>query len=183
MENKWKTLSEDTVFAAEPVLKVVRQKVQIDETRVIDDFYQIHLRPFVITVPFMENGKVLIMRQYKHGVGKTSLTFPGGFADEGEAPEQACHRELLEETGVKAAHTHLLGTFTDNGNQRGCVGTYFIQNGCHKIQEPDSGDLEDMELLEMSVEDIDKALFSGDIAITHHAAVWSMARLHLNIST
>ncbi len=182
MGNNWKTLSEDTVFAAEPYLKVVRQKIQIDEERVIDDFYQIHLRPFVITVPFMENGNVLIMRQYKHGVGRTSLTFPGGFADQGEEPEIACHRELLEETGVKAQTTHCLGEFTDNGNQRGCVGTYFLQTGCQRIQAPDSGDLEEMEILEMSVHEIDKALFSGEIAITHHAAAWSLARLHQQIS-
>lgn len=182
MGNKWKTLAQDTVFAAEPYLKVVRQKIQIDEEHVIDDFYQVHLRPFVITVPFLDNGKVLIMRQYKHGVGRTSLTFPGGFADKGETAEAACHRELLEETGVKASRTQFLGEFTDNGNQRGCVGSYFIQTGCQRVQEPDSGDLEDMEIIEMAVEDIDKALFAGDIAITHHAAVWSMARLYQNLS-
>lgn len=179
LADKWKTLTEDTVFEVAPYLKVVRQKVQIDDERVIDDFYQVHLRPFVIGVPFLENGKVLIMRQYKHGVGRSSLTFPGGFVDPGEAPEMACARELLEETGVKAAQTHLLGTFTDNGNQRGCIGSYFIQTGCKSVQAPDSGDLEEMEQLEMSVDEIDKALFSGEIAITHHAAAWSMARLHL----
>ena len=179
LADKWKTLAEDTVFEVAPYLKVVRQKVQIDDERVIDDFYQVHLRPFVIGVPFLENGKVLIMRQYKHGVGRSSLTFPGGFVDPGEAPEMACARELLEEAGVKAAQTHLLGTFTDNGNQRGCIGSYFIQTGCKSVQAPDSGDFEEMEQLEMSVDEIDEALFSGEIAITHHAAAWSMARLHL----
>lgn len=183
LADKWKTLNEDTVFEVQPYLKVVRQKVQIDDERVIDDFYQVHLRPFVIGVPFLENGKVLIMRQYKHGVGRTSLTFPGGFVDPGEAPIKACERELLEEAGVEAADTQLLGTFTDNGNQRGCIGSYFVQTGCKHIQEPDSGDLEEMVQLEMSVDEIDEALFAGEIAITHHAAAWSMARLYLNKSS
>lgn len=182
MQKEWKTLSEDMVFEAHPYLKIIRQKIQVDEELVIDNFYQVHLRPFVITVPFLENGKVLMMRQYKHGVGRTSLTFPGGFADKEEAPELACHRELLEETGLRASQTIHLGEFTDNGNQRGCIGNYYLQTNCRYVQKPNSGDLETMELLELSIEDIDKALFAGDIAITHHAAVWSMARLYQSIA-
>lgn len=174
----WRTISEETVFSAEPFLRVVQQKIDVGRGKVIDDFFQVHLRSFVITVPVLENGKILTIWQYKHGAGRKSLTFPAGFVEDGETPEKACRRELLEETGLVPVDTIHLGEFVDNGNQRGCIGNYYIHKECKQIKKPCSGDLEEMELREMSVAEIDKAVFDGAIAITHHAAAWSMARLH-----
>ena len=53
----------------------------------------------------------------------------------------AVRRELLEETGYKAGSLTHLGEFVDNGNQRGCIGNFFIAHHCDQIAEPDSGDL------------------------------------------
>ena len=45
--------------------------------------------------------------------GKHAL--PGGFVEVGEAVEDACRRELMEETGIKAGKLHLLGVYSDPG--------------------------------------------------------------------
>jgi ADP-ribose pyrophosphatase len=173
----WQTLSEETVFEARPIVRVVRQQVRTGAGRVIPDFYQVLLRRFTLCVPVTVQGKVLVIRQYKHGPGRVSITFPGGFVDEGEDPQAACRRELLEEAGMEAGALVPLGSFVDNGNQLGCRGSYYIARDCRRIAEPDSGDLERMELLEMTPEEIDAELANGGFAIIHHAALWSMARL------
>ena len=173
----WKTIHEDTVFDADPYLKVVKQVVELPDGLQVNDFYQVHLRSFVVVVPVLLNGKILTIRQYKHGPGKVSLTFPAGFQDDGEAPTDAVRRELLEETGYKAGSLTHLGEFVDNGNQRGCIGNFFIAHHCDQIAEPDSGDLEEMLLEEVDVSTIDHAMQTGDIPILHHASAWAMARM------
>lgn len=177
----WKTLSTELVFSAPPYLEVTKQKVEIDQGRVIDDFYQVHLRPFVVIVPVLENGNVQTIQQYKHGPGRVSLTFPAGFIEDLEKPADACRRELLEETGLHAGKLIHLGEFVDNGNQLGCTGTYYLGLGCRQVAEPDAGDLEEMLLCESTYADLDNAVQDGEIAIIHHAAAWSLARLrHLS---
>ncbi len=58
-----------------------------------------------------ENGEWLVaMKRYGGLKGMWSL--PAGFVKPGETIDQACHRELLEETGVKAAMQGLLGIRT-----------------------------------------------------------------------
>ena len=175
MEN-WKTLSKEIVFAAAPYLEVSKQTVQLPDGKQVDDFYQVHFRSFVIVVPVLENGKILTITQYKHGPGRVSVTFPAGFVEDGEDPLAACERELMEETGYKAAKVTHLGEFVDNGNQRGCLGNYYVAHGCRRLADAESGDLEEMLIKEMAPEQIDSCLTNGEISIVHNACVWSMAR-------
>lgn len=175
----WKTLGETTVFDAAPYLRVTREVVELPDGQVVEDFYQVHLRPFVSVVPMTPEGRVLILEQYKHGPRRVSITFPGGFIDPGEDAETAGRRELMEETGFRAGTMISLGQYVDNGNQRGCEGSYFLALECEKVAEADPGDLEDMDVSFADPEALDDALGTGRFAITHMAAAWAFARMKL----
>ena len=175
----WKTVKKDIVFEAKPYLSVARESVELPDGRIIDDFYQVHLRPFVSVVPVTPDGRILILEQYKHGPRCVSITFPGGFVDEGEEPEEAGRRELMEETGYRAGAFIPMGQYVDNGNQRGCAGTYFLALDCEKGAEADSGDLEDMEVSFAIPDELDGALGTPRFAITHMAAAWAFSRMKL----
>ena len=54
---------------------------------------------------------LLIKRKFPPFQGMYAL--PGGFVDVGETLEEACRRELLEETGVKAGRLQLVGVYSD----------------------------------------------------------------------
>lgn len=59
-------------------------------------------------------GRVLLIRRKKPPFeGRYAL--PGGFVDVGETVEDACRRELMEETGVKAGKLTLVGVYSDPG--------------------------------------------------------------------
>ena len=80
-----------------------------------------HLREVVVhrggvaVVAVTDEGKVLMVRQYRHAVGEVLLEIPAGTLDprgDGtEPPDEAARRELAEETGYEAASWRKLGLF------------------------------------------------------------------------
>jgi ADP-ribose pyrophosphatase len=173
----WETLAEDEIFAVPPFVRVVRQRVRLPDGREIDDFYQVRLRTYAIVVPMTPDGGIVVIEQYKHGPGKVGLSFPAGFVEPGEDPAAGARRELLEETGHAVQELIHLGTYCDNGNQRGCEGHQYLATGCHWQQQPDSGDLETMRIHVVTVAEVDRAMAEGRLNVTHDVAAWGMARL------
>ncbi|MEI6664772.1 MAG: NUDIX hydrolase [Chloroflexota bacterium] len=56
-----------------------------------------------------EDGRWLLVEQYRHPAGRTLLEIPAGTREEGEAPEATAAREVREETGYAAEHLEWLG--------------------------------------------------------------------------
>ncbi|MDF1483973.1 NUDIX hydrolase [Ramlibacter sp. H39-3-26] len=56
----------------------------------------------VVVVPLLDDGRVLLERQYRHPIGQVMVEFPAGKLDAGEDPLACGQRELREETGYTA---------------------------------------------------------------------------------
>lgn len=61
---------------------------------------------------FDKHGSVLLIRRANPPF-EGHYALPGGFVDVGESVEDACRRELLEETGMVAGKLSLLGVYSD----------------------------------------------------------------------
>lgn len=57
----------------------------------------------VAVVPLLDDGRVVLVRQYRYPVAKVLLEWPAGKRDGGESTQRCAERELLEETGYSAA--------------------------------------------------------------------------------
>ena len=99
-----------------------------------------------------------MLRQYRYSIKDWIWEIPAGLIDRNEEPLNTAKRELREEAGLVAEEWKSLGTFLGNSS-RGC-GTYhlFFACGAHQMQEPDSGDLEELELLLWSRSEIENAI-------------------------
>jgi ADP-ribose pyrophosphatase len=56
----------------------------------------------VMVVPILDDGRLVMERQFRHAMGRVVLEFPAGKIDQGEAPFDCALRELTEETGYRA---------------------------------------------------------------------------------
>jgi ADP-ribose diphosphatase len=65
----------------------------------------------VVLLPMLADGRVLLVRQYRHAAGQSLWELPAGTLEPGERPRHAAARELIEETGHKARSLKLLGRF------------------------------------------------------------------------
>lgn len=61
-----------------------------------------------VIVPQLDDGRFVLVRQFRYALGRETLEFPAGKLDPGEKPLICAERELEEETGYKAKNWELL---------------------------------------------------------------------------
>jgi len=143
----WEILEAETVFRVPRRLEVIREAVRLPDGRVVPEYWRFIMAVFSVMYAETEDGRVIVLRQYRHGPRTTVLSLPAGHVEAGEEPAAAAARELLEETGYQADVWQPLGSFTTAANAQCATGHAFRATGCRKVAEPDSGDLEETEVL------------------------------------
>ncbi|MBN2418476.1 MAG: NUDIX hydrolase, partial [Deltaproteobacteria bacterium] len=63
------------------------------------EFYIFESKEWVNIIPVTKDKEIVLIRQYRHGVGDIILEIPGGIVEEDDTPLGAAVRELKEETG------------------------------------------------------------------------------------
>ena len=67
------------------------------------NFYVLHPNNWVNVIAIDQNDQVVLIEQFRHGIGTLTLEIPGGMVDaEDPSAKHAAARELLEETGYAA---------------------------------------------------------------------------------
>ena len=67
--------------------------------------------PSVVLLPVQEDGRVILVRQYRHSVGRELWELPAGNLDAGESAEAAAARECEEEIVLRPGKIERLGAF------------------------------------------------------------------------
>jgi ADP-ribose pyrophosphatase len=98
-------LTEQTVSREELLqgrfLHVVRDTVRLPDGGSATREYVLHPGA-VAVVPFLDDGRIVLERQYRHATRQVMIEIPAGKLDAGEGPLVCGQRELLEETGYVA---------------------------------------------------------------------------------
>jgi ADP-ribose pyrophosphatase len=105
-----------------------------------------HTAGYALVVPVLDDGRVLLERQYRYAVQDTLLECPSGGLHVGELPEVAAQRELEEETGWLAAKLTPLGAFYASNGMSNERGHFFLATGLSETGVMKRDNVEQMEL-------------------------------------
>ena len=96
-------LIESKILCSFPIYSLRQDTRQSPRTGKTHNFLVLDSTDWVNIVPVTPQGNVVMVQQFRHGTASTVLEIPGGMMElEGETPEQAASRELVEETGYIA---------------------------------------------------------------------------------
>ena len=167
----WRIVDSEIVIET-PHLRLRRDDVVLPSGRRIENYYVRESRGFSVVFAITPDERVVLVRQYKHGIGKEVLELPAGAIDPGEDPLGCARREFLEETGFAArpeAFQHLATFATDPTNSDAHFHLYLVRG----LESPGGQSLDITEAIEVRLATFDELrrfVRDGTIEVSSHVA-------------
>jgi ADP-ribose pyrophosphatase len=99
----------------------------------------------VMVIPLLDDGQVVLERQFRYPLGRSFIEFPAGKIDPGEGLLACAQRELREETGYAATEWSYLGGFHNAIGYSDEKIEVFLARGLHRVE----GNTDDGEVIEV----------------------------------
>ena len=131
-------------------------------------FYRINSASWVNVVAKTEDGRFLLVRQYRQGSASVTLEIPGGLVDPGEDPATAAARELEEETGYRPASVRKIGAVNPNPALFANTVHTYLAEGCVEVGEVKNDSAEETVVALLDEDQLHEAAARGEV---NHALV------------
>ncbi|MFG2299057.1 NUDIX domain-containing protein [Streptomyces sp. NPDC048603] len=162
----WEVLSSERPFQGAKTA-VDSERVRMPDGAVARRDYQVHPGS-VCVLALDEEGRILVLHQYRHPVRHRMWELPAGLLDvPGENPLHAAQRELYEEAHVKAGDWRVLvDLFTSPGGSNEAVRIFLAQDLAEAEGEryQAHGEELDMEVARVPLPELVRGAFAGDLA-------------------
>ena len=143
------------------LLHVRRDRVRLPNGATATREYVVHPGA-VLIVPVLDDGRLVLERQFRYPVGRVMLEFPAGKIDPHEAPLATARRELREEAGYAAETWRHLGTVhPEIGYSTEAIEMYVATGLSHVGAQLDDGEFLDVVL--MTEEELLAAFDAGSV--------------------
>jgi 8-oxo-dGTP pyrophosphatase MutT (NUDIX family) len=173
---KWLVLDSQIVIET-PYLRLRRDSIELPDGQRIHDYYVRESIGFAVVFAQRRDGRVVLVRQYKHGIGESVLELPAGALEAGETPAECARRELEEETGHVGSPPepeHVASFITDPTNSNSRFHLYFVRDAEPSVA-PRPDPTERIELVFATLAELRAYVRDGEIDVNSHvAAIYTM---------
>jgi len=150
------------------VFRVRRTRYRHPRDRREGEFVVIEANDWVNVLALTDDGRMLMVRQFRFGIHDFTLEIPGGVIETGEDPVAAGVRELREETGYAGHSARLLAQVRPNPAIQANVCHIVLVEGCVRVGEMQ---LDANEEIELSVLPVDEVLARAERGEIKHSLV------------
>ena len=173
MLKQWKTVTSKIFF------KNPWWTYQVDEYEIPDgikgEYHFVHTLGSSMIVPITDQGKIILVNQYRYLCNKESIELPCGGVKEGKSYEEMAHLELEEETGHRAKSLNYASEFNPFNGVTSEMCHVFIARQLYKTEtKPDV--TEEFEILFLTPKEIDLMIESNKIWDGMTIAAWRLVR-------
>ena len=160
MELKEKMVSTETVYEG-IIVNIRRDKAELIDGRITNREVVEH--PGGVAVFALDNeGKVILVRQYRYPMGEVVLELPAGKLEKGEDPRDSGLRELAEETGLEPRTYLSMGcSFSSPGIMTEKIHYFFATDLVQGPVHPDDGEF--LETVHLPLEELEELARKGEI--------------------
>ncbi len=154
-------------------LRLRKDTIELPGGAMVQDYYVRESRGFVVVFAITEGSRVVLVRQYKHGIGQELLELPAGAIDPGEKPIDTAVRELREETGYTASSMEFLRSFIVDPTNSDTVAHLFLARDARHTSHQNLDVTEQIETSLVEVNALLKLVRDGTIdSVSHVASIY-----------
>jgi ADP-ribose pyrophosphatase len=177
----WERLHSERLFE-NPYLTLRSDRLRLPNGAIKDAYYVVERPDAAIIFPLTREGEVVLVRQYRPPLERMELGLPAGLVEEGEKPEAAARRELLEETGYSGSEWEALGSLASSPGLKDNWAYLFLARGVEETSAPDPDEHELVETLTVPIGGLLDLIRVGEIVSSSGVAAIMLALERLDES-
>jgi ADP-ribose pyrophosphatase len=163
MIRNWKVLGRELIQDYK-IFQIEKKRVRSPRTGRDSEVQVIQFPHWVLILALAGNEKVVMVRQYRHGIERVCLELPGGLVDPADdSPALSAKRELLEETGYRADEIVLIGECFPQPAILSNKCFFYLARNVSEVQAQYLDPGEDIEIIKVPLKEIPAKIESKEI--------------------
>ena len=173
----WQVLESD-YLVERPWLSLRRDRVVTGHGATIDEFHVLEVPTWACVCCIDEDGQLVLIRQYRHGIGRVTLELPAGVIESNETPLAGAQRELFEETGYTSDDWTALATFAPEPARHTHLAHCFVARRARLTSPQSLDEVEDLVVETFPASDLLHLIETSEITHAVHVAalLWAKQR-------